>query len=162
MDFPARSTGRSRAFYLLWDFYENSGTAILLARWSTAFRLELAGNLNRQGVCRLDHDWRSVSSVIGDRTLIIDMTFVTGIDQEGRALIVRWNREGAQLIANSKASRALAESILGRPLPEAPAAEPTWLAMILLLLATIAFPVETNAATLKSDTVTAWDDYVQR
>ena len=55
----------------------------------TAFRFELAGNLNHEGVWQLDQDWRTVSAVIGDRTLIVDMTFVTGVDQEGRALIVR-------------------------------------------------------------------------
>jgi len=84
----------------------------------TAFRFELAGNLNQEGARRLDQDWRTASSTIGDRRLIIDMTFVTEVDERGRALIVRWHREGACLIANSKASRVLAEAILGEPLPE--------------------------------------------
>jgi hypothetical protein len=87
----------------------------------TAFRFELAGNLNHEGARRLDQDWLTASSVIGNRRLIVDMTFIAGVDEHGRALIIRWNREGAQLIANSKASRALAESILGEPLPEPPA-----------------------------------------
>jgi hypothetical protein len=111
----------------------------------TAVRLELAGNLNDEGVRRLAQDWRIASSVIGDRRLIVDMTFVNGVDEPGRALITRWHRDGAQLIASSKASRALAESILNKPLPEpaATTSEPTWfpfrtlLALILLLLATI-------------------------
>jgi hypothetical protein len=114
----------------------------------TAFRLELAGNLNGEGVHRLAQDWRTSSSVIGDRRLIVDMTFVTGVDEAGRTLISRWNRDGAQLIANSEASRGLAESILNGSLPEraAIASKPTWfpfrtsflgLALILLLLATL-------------------------
>jgi hypothetical protein len=76
------------------------------------------------------------------------MTFVTSVDGAGRALIARWNRDGAQLITNSEASRGLAESILSKSLPEeaAIAPEPTWfpfrtsflgLALILLLLATL-------------------------
>ena len=114
----------------------------------TAFRLELAGNLNCEGVRRLAQDWRTASSAIGDRRVIVDMTFVTSVDDAGRALIARWNRDGAQLIANSEASRGLAESILNESLSEhaAIAAEPTWfpfrtsflgLALILLLLATL-------------------------
>ena len=145
---------------------------------STAFRFELAGNLNHEGARRLDQDWRTASSVIGDRTLIVDMTFVTGVDEQGRALITRWHREGARLITNTKASRALAESILGEPLPEPPAnvrfgatSDRTWIPFrssfvasavnLVLLLAPFVFPVKTNGATLKSETVDAWDDYLQ-
>jgi len=83
-----------------------------------AFRFELMGNLDHEGARRLNQDWRTASSVIGDRRLLVDMTFVTDADEQGRALIARWHWEGAQLIANSKASRALAESILGESLPE--------------------------------------------
>lgn len=108
----------------------------------------MAGNLNDEGVRRLAEDWRTASSVNGDRRLIVDMTFVTGVDEAGRTLIARWNRDGAQLIANSEASRGLAESILSKSLPEeaAIASEPTCLpfrtsflglALILLLLATL-------------------------
>jgi hypothetical protein len=137
----------------------------------TAFRFELAGNLNQQDARRLEQAWRTASSVIGDRRLIVDMTFVTGVDEQGRALITRWHREGARLIASSKASRALAESILGKPLPEPPTnvggatvSDRTWLpfrasflgrALTLPLLVTIMLPGEANAATSKSETVTA-------
>jgi hypothetical protein len=128
----------------------------------TAFRFELAGSLNHEDARRLDQAWRTASSVIGHRRLIVDMTFVTGVDAQGRALITRWHRGGAQLIANSKASRALAESILGKPLPEPPAnvggailSDRTWLpfpgsflvrAVTLVWLSTIMFPVEAHAA----------------
>ena len=61
----------------------------------TAFRLELAGNLNGEGVRRLAQDWRTASSAIGDRRLIVHMTFVTSVDGAARALIARWNRDGA-------------------------------------------------------------------
>jgi hypothetical protein len=86
----------------------------------TAFRFELAGNLNDEGARRLDRDWHAASSVIGDRRLIVDMTFVTCAGEQGRALITRWHKGGARLIASSKASRALAESILGEPLSNPP------------------------------------------
>ena len=131
----------------------------------TAFRFELAGDLSREGVRRLNQDWNTASSALGDRRLIVDMTFVTGVDEQARTLIARWHREGARLIANSAASRALAESILGAPLSEPPANihcaaasdwtwrpyRPSfpWRAATSLLLATILFPVEAKAATLR-------------
>jgi hypothetical protein len=143
---------------------------------STAFRFELAGNLNNEGAHKLDQAWRTASSVIGDRRLIVDMTFVTCVDAQGRALIARWHREGAQLIANSIASRALAESVLGEPLPALPAnpgtavSDRTWMpfrgsfllrVLTVLVLASIPFPVAADGATLRSETVTSWNDYLQ-
>ena len=143
----------------------------------TTFRFELAGNLNHEGARRLAQDWRTASSALGDRSLIIDMAFVTGVDVEGQALITLLHREGALFVANSKASRALAEAILGEPLPELPptargstVSDRTRLplrasflarALTLVLLATMVFPVEATAVTLKSETLTAWDDYLQ-
>jgi len=140
----------------------------------TAFRFELAGNLDYESVPRLDQDWQTASSAIGDRRLIVDMTFVTAIDEKGGVLLRRWHQEGAGLIANSKLSRVLTESILGELLPasaaDARVSDRTWLPFrasflvrpaTLLLLATIAFPVEAKAATLKPATVIAWDDHLQ-
>src|SRR5258708_20373749 len=84
----------------------------------SAFRFELAGGLNNEAARDLDQAWRTASSMIGDRALVVDMTFVTGAEKEGRSLLARWYAEGAQLIARSKVSRALAEEIVGEPLPE--------------------------------------------
>jgi hypothetical protein len=125
---------------------------------------------------RLAQDWRTACSVIGDRALIVDMTFVNSVEQEGRTLLARWYAEGAQLIAKSKASRELAEAIVGEPLPEFAAAGSagagwTWLPFhtsfgaaklnLTLLLAALLLPVQSHAANLKAETVAAWDDYVQ-
>ena len=46
-----------------------------------AFRFELAGNLNQAGAIRLEQDWKTASSVIGDRRLIVDITFVEVVDE---------------------------------------------------------------------------------
>jgi hypothetical protein len=97
----------------------------------TAFRIELAGNLDSEGALKLDQDWLIASSAIGDRKLIVDMTFVTNLAEEGKTLLRRWYQEGAQLIASSTASRVLAESVLGSPLPastnDATLSHRTWL-----------------------------------
>src|ERR1700748_1493018 len=65
---------------------------------SSAFRFELAGDLNGEGARRLVRDWRTASSVIGQRTLIVDMMFVTSADEEGRALLARWHADGAKIL----------------------------------------------------------------
>jgi hypothetical protein len=142
------------------DYYMHDGP--------TAFRFELEGRLDHEGARRLDQDWRTASSVIGDRRLIVDMTFVTDVDESARELLARWHAEGAQLVANSKASRALAESILGEPLPEPPpnarraGASHTWLPFhVLLPLVALLFSVNANAVKLKSETIAAWNDYIQ-
>src|ERR1700744_3279296 len=84
----------------------------------SAFRFELSGILHDAGARRLDQDWRTASSVIGDRTLVVDLTFVTAIGELGRALLARWYGEGSQIIAQTEESRQLAESALGQKLPK--------------------------------------------
>jgi ABC-type transporter Mla MlaB component len=140
-----------------------------------AFRFELSGELDRQGACRLDQDWQSASSTLGDRKLVVDITFLTGIDEAGRALLVAWHRGGAHFVANCENARALAASILGEPLKEPPAATHaaaasnlTWIAFrtsvlggLLLLLVALAFATEISGATLRSETVDAWNDYLK-
>jgi len=91
-----------------------------------AFRFELAGDLNDEGARRLEQDWRTASSVIGDRLLIVDITFVTSAEKEARILLARWHASGARIIADSHTSRSLAESILGSLfLSLQPAAQPS-------------------------------------
>jgi hypothetical protein len=143
---------------------------------SSAFRFELAGDLSNDGARRLEHDWLTASSVIGHRTLIVDLTFLTSADEEGRALLARWHADGAQLIARSKGSRRLAESIVGEPLREFASAasagsDHTWLPFrtsfavsalpLIVVLGALLFPSHVYAANLKPETVAAWNDYVQ-
>jgi len=134
---------------------------------SSAFRFELAGDLTSEGAHRLERDWYTASSVIGHRSLIVDMTFVTSADEEGRALLARWHADGARLIAKSKGSRELAEAIVGEPLPEfafaaKAASEQTWLPFrtsfgaaalyLIVFLGVLMFPAQVHAANL----ITKW------
>jgi hypothetical protein len=135
----------------------------------TAIRIELAGKLDDEGSRRLEHDWLAASSAIGNRRLIVDITFVTCVGEQGHVLLARWHRGGAQLVANSKASLALAEVILGASLAVHGATAPdrTWLpvrnfaASLLLLLVPLLCPITATSADLKSDTIAAWDNYLQ-
>jgi hypothetical protein len=83
----------------------------------TAFSIELAGVLAAEAAKKLEQDWRSAAEVIGEKELVVDLSYVTEIDPFGSQLLLRWRRNGATLVADRPESRALAESIIGRPLP---------------------------------------------
>jgi hypothetical protein len=141
-----------------------------------AFRFELAGELGSDGARELEQAWRTASAVIGERALVIDMTFLTGVEEDARLLLARWHAEGAHFVARTEASRELAEAIVGEPLAQSTSdnktrRQRTWLPFhasfgrprlgVMLLLAAALFPVEVHAANLRTETVAAWDDYVQ-
>ena len=83
----------------------------------TAFSIEVAGILAADAANKLEQDWRSASAAIGGKELVVDLSFVTEIDPRGRRLLLRWFRNGATVVANTPESRALAESIIGQPIP---------------------------------------------
>jgi len=72
---------------------------------SAAFRLQLSGDLSGEGVRDLEQTWRTASSVIGERRLVVDLSLVTGVDLAGRELLEAWQAEGAWLVATTKAER---------------------------------------------------------
>jgi hypothetical protein len=80
-----------------------------------AFRFELAGDLTADDAARLERDWRGVSSAIGKRLLVVDLSFVTAIDDTTRRLFRRWYACGAEFAARSRPSQELVESITERP-----------------------------------------------
>jgi anti-anti-sigma regulatory factor len=88
-----------------------------------AFSVEVAGALAAAGAKKLERDWLSASRTIGNKELVIDLSFVTEIDSVGCQLLLRWLGNGATVVANRPESRALAESVIGFPLlPRAPIA----------------------------------------
>jgi hypothetical protein len=92
------------------DYYLHDGPS--------EFRIQLAGSINDEAARRLEQVWRTAGSLIGDRRPIVDITLVRSVDEQGSALLLDWHQAGARIIANSEASRALAESILGAALLE--------------------------------------------
>jgi anti-anti-sigma regulatory factor len=91
-----------------------------------AFRFELAGDLNAGDAAKLERDWRSASLSIGNRVLVVDLTFVTAIDEAARSLFRRWYARGAEFAASSKRSRELVESITEHPYKRESQHEPTY------------------------------------
>ena len=94
----------------------------------SAVHFELAGDLSAGDALRLEHDWHGVRSAIGNRLLVVDVSFVTGIDEAARSLFKRWYARGAEFAASSKQSREMVESITKHPYtresPHEPAYQP--------------------------------------
>lgn len=84
---------------------------------SDGLKLELAGSLSGAGVESVYQAWQTSLSIIGNRPLIIDITFVVDADEHGSALLDAWYRFGARIIAASPESQALAGAVLGLPIP---------------------------------------------
>ena len=82
-----------------------------------ALRLELAGTLSGAGVESVYHAWLSALGVIGQRRVIVDISFITEADERGRNLLRLWQRTGARIIAGSDQSRAVAGDIELEPAP---------------------------------------------
>jgi len=91
------------------DYYIHDG--------SDAFRLKIIGDVCGPGVASVDQAWRAARSVFGGRVLIIDLVSLGAPDEYGRDLLVGWHRIGAKIIARSEECRALAETIIGVPIP---------------------------------------------
>jgi hypothetical protein len=91
------------------DYYIHDG--------SDAFRLEIIGDLCGPGVASLVQVWRTASSVLCGRLLIIDLVSLGAADEYGRDLLMGWHRIGAKIITRSEESRTLAETIIGVPIP---------------------------------------------
>jgi hypothetical protein len=133
-----------------------------------AFSFELAGRLSDHAARELEHAKLSASSVTRDRSLIVDLGYVTQVDAAGQRLLRRWYDDGAQLVAKLPQARAIVESITGQA-PEfiaATAQHRTWLPFRVAALWAIGLmlwfaPARTLAADLKPETVQTWEEYVK-
>jgi hypothetical protein len=117
-----------------------------------AFSFELAGRLSNDAARQLQQAWRTASSVVGERTLIVDLSYVNAIDPLGRDLLRHWHSQGARLVANSPEARALLQSVTGEcvPIMAGPAPHSTWLpfriaAYAVIALVALLFPGTINA-----------------
>jgi hypothetical protein len=90
------------------DFFIHDG--------SDALRLKILGDLCGPGVASLDQAWRTASSTLRGRLLIIDLVSLSDADEYGRDLLLAWHRIGARIVARSRDSHAFAEKIIGLPI----------------------------------------------
>jgi hypothetical protein len=82
---------------------------------SSAFSFELAGDLSDEGARELEQAWRTATSVIGEKELLIDLTYVTGFDEAGHELLNKWHAHGARLVAISAEAKKRVLSMTDRP-----------------------------------------------
>jgi hypothetical protein len=75
---------------------------------STKLRLE--GRLAGPWVEELERVWRGMKDS-ADRSLVVDLTGVTFIEQEGKGLLSRMWQEGAELLAAGCCSRSIVDEI---------------------------------------------------
>ena len=63
-------------------------------------RIELEGRLAGAWVCELEHCWRTAQASHPNRTLAVDLTGVTFIDQAGRYFLQLMHRDGVSLMGS--------------------------------------------------------------
>jgi len=79
-------------------------------------RLTLEGRLVGPWVAELERSWHGLTQ-FGHRPLVVDLTGLTFVGEDGKALLDRMWRDGAQLVAAGCCMRALIEGITGTSAP---------------------------------------------
>jgi hypothetical protein len=131
---------------------------------STAFSFELAGDLSDEGARELEQAWRTATSVIGEKELLIDLSYVTGIDEAGCELLNKWHAHGARFVVISPEAKKRVQSMTDRPvmlratIPKAITWRPFRTAAVWLLASSILlFPATATAGSMKSASSTKED-----
>src|SRR5215467_10383071 len=76
-----------------------------------AFRFELVGDLCHDSTADLDQARQTASSVLGGKSLIVDLTSLQSIDAAGRELAAKWHTLGAQFVVTTRQAMARIQSI---------------------------------------------------
>ena len=77
-------------------------------------RLELEGRLAGAWVCELEHSWHTAQANHPNRTLSVDLTGVTFIDQAGGYLLQLMHRDGVRLGGSGLMLQDSVDHIRGR------------------------------------------------
>jgi ABC-type transporter Mla MlaB component len=78
-------------------------------------RLRLEGKLVDEWVKELDRCWIRTKSAKSNAQLIIDLSSVSFVNDEGKALLVRLVSEGAELHAHTPMMKSLIDAIFKQP-----------------------------------------------
>ena len=96
-----------------------NGLRFLIHNDADAVRFELAGNLAGVDVETVHLAWQRDAWDDPLKPVIVDITLITEADEHGRALLVIMHRFGAQIIANSHESSAIAQTLITEPVEPA-------------------------------------------
>ena len=77
--------------------------------------LALEGRLSGAWVCELEHCWHTAQASHLNRTLSVDLTGVTFIDQAGRYLLQWMHRDGVRLVGSGLMMQDLLDHLRGSP-----------------------------------------------
>jgi ABC-type transporter Mla MlaB component len=80
---------------------------------ANAMRFKIQGELGGSCVTELESSWRTASSVMRGKSLVVDLTGVTSIDKAGEQLLVRMRKEGAHLIPESQVGEPILTGVSG-------------------------------------------------
>jgi anti-anti-sigma regulatory factor len=75
--------------------------------------LELEGRLAGAWVCELEHCWHTAKASHPYRTLAVDLTSVTFIDQAGRYLLQLMHRDGVSLVGSGLMLQDILDDMAG-------------------------------------------------
>lgn len=78
-----------------------------------SLKFVIAGTLTEAWTQDLEHSWKTASSILNGKELVIDLVHLTAIDDEGIRLLTAMHRQGARLITGSVFSDALGLDISG-------------------------------------------------
>ena len=85
-----------------------------------ATRITLEGRLVGPWIEELERCWREAEQTAAGRRLIVDLTGVTFVEPEGKALLTRIYQAGAELIASGCCMRSIVEDAKTRVKQAAP------------------------------------------
>jgi hypothetical protein len=83
-------------------------------------RITLEGRLVGPWISELERCWREAEQSVAGRRLIVDLTGVTFVEPEGKALLTRIYQAGAELIASGCCMRSIVEDAKTRVRQAAP------------------------------------------
>jgi hypothetical protein len=75
--------------------------------------LEIEGRLAGAWVCELEHGWHTAKASHPNRTLAVDLTGVSFIDQAGRYLLQLMHRDGVSLVGSGLILQDILDHISG-------------------------------------------------
>jgi anti-anti-sigma regulatory factor len=72
-------------------------------------RITLEGRLAGPWISELERCWRESEQSAGGRQVVVDLTGVTFVEQDGKALLTRMYQAGAELLATGCCMRSIVD-----------------------------------------------------
>ena len=98
------------------------------------FRFVLQGELTGDGVKELEHAWTTARSILGTKTLVVEISGITSADAAGVELLFRMRETGARLNAALPPESAEFIRSMGIPVAAPVRCSSTWTLRVLRVL----------------------------